>query len=327
MLNMAGNILTATPENTPKAPGHRKSVIEDGRLWNDRDHLVWLLEVTWPDVEGQLSRIKTPADVCAALQAWKGRSNNYIVETLLRSESSPATAKMLNERRRRRDDLNKSTREAWEYREKCRESLEVAERAFSPQLSENDKGVVEEQRAKRAEKFARAEAEYKAAKSREEKLDQLVKEGEAYFARSEFVRFCRSKRYQLKPLNTANALAGLPFIGWRQSVQRCVKQKAQGANGGAIQVFDTIRRIVESCTRKSLLTKHAEQWLRAQRGSKSYGVSELRKEFYYLRSAIETVLKTSPRRRELPSAIAREYRERKNHPSNIDLLFAEDEAL
>jgi hypothetical protein len=326
MLYMTDNIFVATPEDVPKTPRRRESAIEDGRLWSDRDHLVWLFEVTWADVGRELSRIKTPADVSTVLQVWKGRSSNFIVETLLRPESSPATAKILNVQRRQLRDLIVSTRQAWEYREKCRASLEVAERAFSPELSEHDKGVVEEQRKKRTEKFVQADAEYEAAKSLEAKLDKAVKEGETHFARTEFVQFCQSKRYRLTPLNSANALAGIPLIGWRQSVQRCTKEQAKGANGGAIQIFDAIRRIVDSCTRKSLMTKHAEQWLRSH-GTKSYGVTELRKDFYFLRSAIETVLKLNPRRHDLPYSIAREYWKRKNHLSNVDILFAEDEAL
>jgi hypothetical protein len=94
-----------------------------------------------------------------------------------------------------------------------------------------------------------------------------------------------------------------------------------------MQVFDTIRRIVASRTRKSLLVDHAGQWLKSQRGSKSFGVTELKKNFYYFRAAIETVLKSNPRGRDLPYTIAKEYMERKNHISNIDILFAEDEAL
>jgi len=326
MLNMSENILISNLENHPRTPGPRKSIIEDGRLWNDRDHLVWLLEDTWPDVGGRLSRIKTAADVLEVLQPWQGRSNNYIVETLLRKESNPATAKTLNEQRRQRGTLHKASLKAWEYREKCRESFEIADRALSAQLSEQDKAKVEELRTKRSAKFAQAEASYVEGKDAEEKLDRLIKEGEAHFARTEFAQFCQSRRYRLTQVNIANALAGLPFIGWRQSVLRCLPQQAQGANGGAIQVFETIRRIVDSCTRKSLLVKHAEQWLRSH-GTKAYGVSELRKDFYFLRSAIETVLKTNPGRRDLPFAIAREYRERKSQQSSIDMLLAEDEAL
>jgi len=257
MLDVTENIFLSNLEEAPQSPQgprRRKPIIEDGRIWNDRDHLVWLLEVTWPDVGGRLPRIKTPADVLEVLQAWQGRSNNYIVETLLRKESSPATATILNRQRHQLGSLHIKSLEAWESREKCRESLEVAERAFSPQLTEREKSIVEEQRTKRAAKLVQADKLYAASKDREDKLDKLLKEGEAHFARVQFIEFCQSRRYRLTAVNTANALAGLPFIGWRQSSLRCAQQQAQGANGGAMQVFDTIRRIVASRTRKAEVT-------------------------------------------------------------------------
>src|SRR5271169_628381 len=169
MLDMAENISLSNLEEASQGPRRRKPIIEDGRIWSDRDHLVWLLEVTWPDVGGRLPRIKTPADVLDVLQSWHGRSSNYIVETLLRKESSPATAAILNRQRHQLGSLHIKSLEAWESREKCRESLDVAERAFSPQLTEREKSIVEEQRTKRAAKLAQADELYVAAKDREDK--------------------------------------------------------------------------------------------------------------------------------------------------------------
>jgi hypothetical protein len=96
-----------------------------------------------------------------------------------------------------------------------------------------------------------------------------------------------------------------------------------------MQVFDTIQRILRSCTRRSDLIGHAERWLRAQNRAKSLGVSELQQKWYYLRWSIKTVLETSPRvpTRELPFAIAREYWKRIGRPSNVDLLFEEEERI
>jgi hypothetical protein len=329
---VADNIQANKVENNAKRNLGRRTVIEDGRLWGNRDHLVWLFEVTWADVGAKLAKIKTPAQVYDALKVseQQNRQNlHYVTQILLRQSSSPATAKLLNERRRQLDDLHKSTLEADGYRQKCRESLELADRAASPGLSEGEKVVVEEERARRAKKFAEAEAEHNLATSREEKMEQLLRDGEAYFARAEFARFLRSNRYRLTPVNVANALAGLPIIGWRQSAKRCKGQACPGANGLSIQVFETIRRIIQSGTRRSELVKHAERWLRTQRNTKSLGVPELRKSWYYLRWSIKTVLEASPRvpTRELPHEIAREYWGRKNRPSNVDLLFADDESI
>ena len=79
-----------------------------------------------------------------------------------------------------------------------------------------------------------------------------------------------------------------------------------------MQEFNAIERIVRSGTRKSELVKHAERYLRAQAKSKSYAISELRKNWYYLQKAIQTVVEARTRSRDLPYAITKEYWRRKN---------------
>jgi hypothetical protein len=151
----------------------------------------------------------------------------------------------------------------------------------------------------------------------------------ASFARAEFVRFCQSNRYRLNPLNIANALAGLPHIGWRQSAKRCKNHPAPGADGRSMQVFKTIDRIVRLCVRRSDLVGHAERWLRVQKAKRSLGVSDLQEKWYYLRWSIKTALEMNPRvsTRNLPFAITREYWKRISRPSNVDLLFEEEERI
>jgi hypothetical protein len=86
---------------------------------------------------------------------------------------------------------------------------------------------------------------------------------------------------------------------------------------------------VDSYTRRSELIEHAEAWLRDKGNVKSLGSQELQKKFYYLRWAIKTVLEAETRvtTKELPYAIAREYWKRVRCPSNVDLLFEEEERI
>jgi hypothetical protein len=327
--NMADNFGLEESENSPDTQRGRKSAVEDGRLWADRDHFVWLLETSWPDLGGRLSTVKSPSDVLALLQIWKERSQNYGVQILLRAKSKPATTNSLNAMRRRIRELNVARLKASDYMQTCRESLEVAQRASNGQLSEREKVMVEQETKCRADKFAQAEKEYEALNRQHAEMEQALQDGEAYFARAEFVGFCRSQRYRLTAVNTANALAGLPLMGWRQSAKRCKAREPSGSNGGAMQIFDAIRRIVQSCTRKSELIKHAECWLKRPVGisSKSYGVSELRKDWFYLRWSIKTVLEAGSRTRDLPYAIAREYWDRKAKATNVDRLLEEGERI
>ncbi len=333
MDNTADNFMALLTDEKPEPQRGRPIAIDDGTLWGARDHLVWLFEETWADVGERVPWIKKPADVLDAIRVWndpnKSCNQHHIAKSLLRPSSTPATAKWLTVTRRQLGELNKAVRNASEAREECRRALEKAERALSDDLSMNDKSKVQDQILRRSQKLAASEAEYSAISKQLNDVRDLLLDGEASFARDEFVRFCKSNRYRLTPLNIANALAGLPHIGWRQSAQRCKKHPAPGADGLSMQIFRSIERIVRSNARRSNLVEHAEQWLKDKKTKKSLGVSELRKKWYYLRWSIKTVLESSPpvSTRDLPFAIAREYWKRVSRPSNVDLLFEEEERI
>jgi hypothetical protein len=328
--NRAENNIALASGDGPKPRRGRRIAIEDGRLWNNRDSLVFLLENTWADVGDKLPKIKKLDHAYEVLRVWEqaNRYNHlYVTQILLRPSSTPATAKSLNEKRRRMRDLNVAARCAYESLEKCCKSFEIAMRAATGEYSESEQATIHDKIKERAEILAHAGAEYLALTDEQKNTEEHIKDCEAHFARTEFVRFCKSRRYRLTPLNTANALAGLPDIGWRQSAKRCTMRVCPGLNGGSMQVFEAIRRIVQSCTRKSELVKHAERWLSAQRNTKSFGVADLQTNWYYLRASIKTALEAGIRSRDLPFAIAREYWKRKYHPSNADVLFADDERI
>ena len=330
MDNVAENIMAFIAEGDSKPRRGRQCAIEDGRLWAYRDSLVGLLETTWAEVGDKIPRIKKPADVYEALRAWERDHRDhllYVTRALLRSSGSPATIKSLNEKRRRMQALNVSAYSASEHLQKCCAFVNTAIRALNTPCSEKEQAIIDEKLKERAIVAARAANAYLALKEQQEEMAEHIRDCEAHFARSEFCRFCRSKRYRLTPKNTADALAGVPEIGWRQSAKRCKKEACVGSGGGSIQVFETIRQIVQSCARKPDLLRHAERWLRAQRKAKSFGTSELQTNWYYLRLAIKASLEAGIRSRDLPFAITREYEKRRYHPSNPEVVFAEEERI
>lgn len=331
--NMAEKILGLVSEEEPKTPPGRPIAIDDGRLFGARDHLIWLFEETWAHVGERLPWIKKPADVLDAIRVWdnpnQSTGDHYIAKCLLRPSSIPANQKWLSARRLELAKLNRDVRAAYDIREKCRQELDTAERALSDQLSESDKAAVLDQISRRGKKLSDAKAEYDSLEKQQHDVQELVLDGEASFARDEFARFCGSNRYRLEPMNIANALAGLPFIGWRQSITRCKKHPSTHGEGQSIQIFRTIERIVRSCVRRSDLVGHAEKWLRDKKTKKSDGATVLRNKWYYLRWSVMTVLDADPRvsTRNLPFAITREYWKRTKQPSNVDALFEEGERI
>ena len=331
--NQADKILNLFTPGQSKPGRGRPIAIDDETLRDAREHLVWLFEQTWSDVGEHLPWIKKPADVLEAVRIWDNPNlatgSHYIAKSLFRPSSIPATQNWLNATRLELGKLTEALRHAYDTQEKRQRDLDTAQRALGDHLSEADKAKVLDQISRRGQKLSEAKTEYEVLQKKERALQDKLSDGEAGFARAEFVRFCRSNRYRLTPLNIANALAGLPYIGWRQSATRCRKHPSAGENGQSIQIFRTIEHIVRSCVRRSDLIKHAETSLRDRKKKKSLGVTELRKKWYYLRWSIKTVLETEPRvsTRSLPFAITKEYWKRTNRPSNVDALFEEEERI
>ncbi len=324
---MADNILDFDSEDPPKKKLGRDFGIKDGRLSGVREHLVWLIETTWDQAGVELPTIKAADQIPNVLRIWKDRSTEHVTSALLRPSSVPATSKQLRAQRRNLGKLNKKVQSALAEVEKRVGSLERAMWIDTTRLSEGEQIVVDDEIRKRVGVAVRAVNEYWALQGQQSALENLLKDGEAYFARAELLDFCQSKRYTLRPLNIANALAGLPFIGWRQSAKRCKKWKSAGEKGVSFQVFEIIRRIVASSTRKHELVRDAELWLRSRRSSESTGMADLHKNWYYLRRSIQTELDKRTSRRNLPSAISKEYWRRKSNPSAVDLAFAEEEII
>lgn len=331
--NKAEEILNLSLRERAKPGRGRPTAIEDGSLIGVREHLVWLFEQTWSDVGEHLPWIKKPADVLEAVRVWDNPNgatgSSYIAKSLFRSSSIPATQNWLTATRLQLGKLNDAISHGYATQERCQRDLDTAQRALSNHLSEADKAKVLDQISRRGQKLALAKAEFEALRKKAQELQEKLFDGEAGYARAEFVRFCRSNRYRLTPLNLANALAGLPYIGWRQSAARCRKHPSTQENGQSIQIFKAIERIVRSCVRRSDLIKHAETWLKDRKTKKSLGPTELRKKWYYLRWSIKSVLEAEPRvsNRSLPFAITREYWKLTSRPSVVDALFEEEECI
>ena len=99
------------------------------------------------------------------------------------------------------------------------------------------------------------------------------------------------------------------------------------ANGLSYQMFNIIRRTVNSCPPRPQLVGYAEQRLRSKTSSDPHAILELRQNWYYLRRAIEAVLKSKPHPRALPYLIFAEYLRKTMVRTAADLLFEEEERI
>jgi len=325
--NVAEKILSALDERKP-VRGYPSQIDKD-RLWNMRQHLRFLLETTWDEVGCRFQTVRKMADLRAVMKPWEKRieQEEHVVRALLWDGERPASSRSLYRQRKQLGKLHDRYMSAIGLIDQCRDSLERFIVIPAQHLSPAEQDVIRDAICERARKLAHAGEECIALRDQEKELEILIKDGEAYFARTELFDFCRSKRYRLTPLDVANALAGLPFIGWRRSADRCRKWKEE-PEGLSFGIFRILERIVRANARRSDLMRDADKFLEAKRptGNK-FALADLRENRYYLRRSIAAVVEQGTRRADLAAAISREYWKRKSHPTAVDRAFAEEERI
>jgi hypothetical protein len=302
--------------------------IDDVSLEGLRDRLLWLVKGTWPEVGLMFIQAKKPDDLYYPFIWGDQRTSLPVVAALLRTSerSCKTSADDLYKKRKEISRIDDAIKEAYEVEKECKEGLEKVVAALAAELTADQQELLAEKREERSRALSDAIAQRKILDSRRREADAMLKDCESHFARNEVIKFCKSRRYRKNPLNTTNALAGLPFIGCRQSLKRCQKWKCE-AGGMTTDLLSVIGRIVESWKAKTALKLHARSWLEQNHRYKPAAQSELRREFYYLRRAIDEVLKTTPRRKFLPYLITSEYQQKVSIRTPVDLLFEGEEQI
>ena len=107
---------------------------------------------------------------------------------------------------------------------------------------------MEHENAIRARALAEAEQRRLQLEQKQRTLEARIAEEEAGFAQQELMRFILEGRYELTPLNLANAMAGLPYMAWRQSFKRCMAWECSFANSVMYREF----KIISACLRSDL---------------------------------------------------------------------------
>jgi len=230
------------PEQQPRPSRRRgiQSAFTDAQLWNRRDQLVQTFEASWGRVGRELPRVKRAEDIAVIFKPLQQGYVSDIISVYCRPSSQPPSAKRL---RKLRSELSTQIT-PWLDAERATlqalEQLQIADVA----IARGNRRPLKRARKARRKEAVRAMVEYRILDESERHLELQIRELEPSFARHELIRFVKSKRYEINAENLANATAGLPYMGWRQSMRRCQKSESLIANGGAIQAFKAIRYLV-----------------------------------------------------------------------------------
>jgi hypothetical protein len=332
----------AEPIDTSSEDVHRAGrpeEISNDRLLSTRDQLFVLLTNNWVKLGSLLQKIRNTSKVVFSTvsrtiqKEWKtlGDGSCVIIDCLVRPSEIEHSITELRVIDDELFDLHSSIQDASQRERQYLEAVEHAEHALRSEPTGARSILVSNELASRKVKLAQTRADLVALRGRAKGLTELLLGGRANFARRELIEFCHERRYALTPLNTANALAGVPWIKWRRSMDRCrtlagmpdLEDDVVGPYGAV----ETLRKIVESRPPQQSLLAHAKSWFEARKRTPSVAVVELADHWYYLEPSIEAVLNRqhSPRKRHFE--IASEYYRRISTRSDFDRLLERDSRI
>ncbi len=230
--------LSALPGENQPAPG-RPSAITDDELFYRWGEIRRRFEEIWGDVGWNLKHIKKPEDVIRVFSLLDSgntaTTSGRLLACLLKPSFASVTPRQLRDSRRnyhqaieRRYNLGQQYEAQQNQVSEAETALREAEGLVNAAKNKTERrkyekilGLVEEELQGRKENLSELQTSHKLAEHEETKLRDALEEEEPAFARAEVVRFVRSKRYKLTPKKVADAIAGLPYMVWRQSVRRC----------------------------------------------------------------------------------------------------------
>jgi len=300
--------LLLTPDSTEGRKPGRPPAITDQQLLNRQDQIQQRLEFYWALVGWQLRNASCEDDLRTALHPIPEAASGYF-RVFLRNPVAEVSGSSLKELRAHFERAEDEARAAHAALRCTEERADCARRAVlevanTPEAESMSRLSDQEQRACEA-----ARAAWLAADRARDAAQHALDDSETCFALGQLLQFKESKRYHHEPYDFANAMAGLPLIGWKVSSRRCRKSR-KSFHGVTYQAFRIVEKLLgtrtlsaaDACARlKEYLESH---------GKGDYVHDELRKHWYSLRCAIESEYSAHVPDARIPFLVFAEYQKR-----------------
>lgn len=306
----------------------RPQDIDGATLRYRRDHFVTFFEHFWCEIGFQLQMATTIEEIRKAFAPIPILIHGEVkifVTSVSGTMGAPELRKMRGEIRTIVDSKRITENEINEQRAHLQQAKSALETCGdSPRFQ-----PVGYEYAKRESRLTESGSKVERLVLRERELRQKLEVGQASFAQRELLKFILSQRHSLEPRNFANAAAGLPEIGWRRSVKRCKEMPYGEDETMRYRVFKAIcRALAFAKSQEVAMSDGFRSWLMNRSRSRDETVSELKRNWYFLRRALEAT--TRPElisSAELPFRITAEYLRAVESAVPADRIFAKDEAL
>lgn len=333
--NLKSNSSSVVPdEKSPKVPGGRPQQISDLGLSGRRNSLFEAFGCHWGELGWELKTARSPREVGAVLSSL-AHLYPFLFDLpfLKKMTVTSASAEDLRKVRRRsfstdealhavrRNDLTNQAKLAAE-----------AQKALVQAQADERQGAIDVVTAEltaRTAKLKKLESRLKKMRNESESLREELKNLEACYAETEVFKLIKSRNYRLTPKTFANAMAGLPYIGWRQSLKRCAKIPLRLKPSGLYCVFEAVRYILQRASRPVAENDPFELFEKGiatlpKRGNYEFAQEYLLKNWIHLKKALKNTWYSRLDRDELPYKITAAFEESIcDPPTALERLLAE----
>ena len=263
------SLVRTDPIGTP-GPVGRPPLLSDDLLLVQRDFFLSILEDRWTEFAWKLGHARNIKALVSAFSLMAD-SRNPLLEPFSRNVPKRAdfdglrTTKCKLETIRAqgyeaRKKLETELRRVEEVRtalKEARKALNASKRGRERQKALADLKTVRTESERRECLYEKTRKSIADSEATEKVLRGDLTDQEALFAQTELLRFVTSRQYALTPRNLAMAMAGLPCIGYRQSLRRCKSLPHDHVERVNYQVFRGIMLVLKKRNPRS--AQQAEQ--------------------------------------------------------------------
>src|SRR5579875_902323 len=238
--------LFGPPEPTGRRRG--RPTIADNFLLGHRNWWLSFFEECWPEIGFGLLAIRkrktgTIEDVRKVFQSLRGGSRSDHVRAFLCGSPEKTDGKTLRANLRAVSELRTEIQKLEDRRSELEWRCAEAERALA-QASEQEKETIRTLADARNQSLRELDEKLAHSQAQLKELEQRLENQQTYWFCSQLLDFLCQARYAVRPLPLANAMAGLPGMGWRASFARTSRMKrSPGEARFAYRVFETISRM------------------------------------------------------------------------------------
>ncbi|HEV2314647.1 MAG TPA: hypothetical protein VGR94_05035 [Candidatus Acidoferrales bacterium] len=208
-------------------PKRGRRTTADNFLLGARNSWLYFFEGFWHDIGWSLLQVRERGnssidEIRSVFEPVRAKGNGQLANCFLRGSPQSSEGEERRSNRKRLSGLHIEIQRMQGERQELETNCGYAETALKD-VHEQYRDAIEAELEEKGRRLLELTQKLQSAEDESKHLEETICNQESYFYCSQVLDFLYKGKYAVKPLPLANSLAGLPGIGWRQSLARCSK--------------------------------------------------------------------------------------------------------